>query len=236
MTLVSNFEPPLKFLDLPLVPIQRTWSSPPLISDERILTAEKEVHDSSAPAIETYATIKTYTCDQLGDELTADDITVTIPPGAIPEGATVHIEMGVALYVPFQFPDNHQPVSPILWFCIKEDMEPLLPVTYKLPHMITDISRVKLTFAKAGHTDNPNFELLHHNNANFTPSNPHTNEYGYGVLSTKHCCYLCIGAYTQGQALKSGYCLHTLIKKEDDSHYQILLLCTYFLKTCFEVS
>ena len=163
-------------------------------------------------------------------------ITVTIPFGAIPEGITAHIEMGVALYLPFKLPENYQLVSPILWFCIKDDIKLLLPIEYKLPHVITDISRGKLTFAKAGHTDNPVFELLQHDNVNFTPSNPRLRKYGYGNLSIKHCCYLCIGAISKDVALESGYCLHTLIKKETDSQYQILLLCTYFLETCLDVS
>ena len=193
---------------------------------------------TAVPAIGPYTTNKSYTCDQRGGVLSVNDITVTIPPGAIPEGITAHIEMGVALYGEFEFPDNYQPVSPLLYFCIEEDLELLLPVEYTLPHVITDTSHVELTFAKAHHNVSF-FEILHSSNAKFTPSIPLMKEYGYGVLSTKHRCYLCITGTTrigEDEALESGYCLHTLIKKEDDSKYQILLLCTYFLVTCVEVS
>ena len=191
--------------------------------------------ESTAPALGSYTTIN---CNQQGAELSIDDITVTIPPGAIPDGVTAHIEMGVALYGPFKLPDNHQPVSPILWFCIKGDIELLLPLEYKMPHVITDTC-AKLTFAKADHRTSGGFifELLNLSNSKFTPSKPLMNEHGYGSLSTKHCCYLCIiDKIEKDQALKKGYCLHTLIKKKDDSCYEVVVLCTYYLRTCSKVS
>ena len=189
----------------------------------------------TAPAIETYTTIESYTCDQLGDTLFIDDITVTIPPGAIPEGVTAHIEMGVALYGPFKFPDNHQPVSPILWFCIKENIELLQPLTYRLPHIIKDISGVEVTFAKANHsatnTDTFTFQTLECGQQNFAKDSP------YGSLSTKDMCYLCIQAkITPDFALKKGYCLHAFIEEQRSSTYRIIFVCTYFLRTCFDVS
>lgn len=197
----------------------------------------------SASAIPFIHATESYTCDQHGRELSIDDITVTIPPGAIPDGVTAHIEMGVALYGPFKFPDNHQPVSPILWFCIQEEIELLLPIKYSLPHIVTDNS-IKLVFAKAMHLGSAEvlnfvFDILSDGDgdSNFTCTNPLMNQHGYGHLSTKHCCFLCIEAKIRKDlALEHGYCLHALIKKEKDSHYQILLLCTYFLETCFEVS
>ena len=54
-----------------------------------------------------------FTCDKHGTTISMNDIKVTIPPGAVPEGVVLNIEMGVALYGPFMFSGNNQQVSPI---------------------------------------------------------------------------------------------------------------------------
>ena len=195
---------------------------------------------SAASTIGSYTTMELHTCDHHGCTLSIDDITVTIPPGAIPEGTTVHIEIGVALYGPFKFPDDQQPVSPILWFCIKEDIELLEPITYRLPHIIKDNSNVELTFAKANHRGNNSaantdtsftFQALKCGQQDFTK------DALYGSLSTKDFCYLCIQAKnTRELALKKGYCLHACTEKKNSTSYQIIFVCTYFLQTCFKVS
>ena len=64
--------------------------------------------------------------DSAGREYTNvdHDFTLRIPEGAVAEGEKVHLEVGVAMYGPFTFPDNTQPISPILWLCIlEEDIE-----------------------------------------------------------------------------------------------------------------
>jgi hypothetical protein len=178
-----------------------------------------------------------HTCDHYGVTLSKYDVQVLIPPGAVPKGAIVHIEMGVALYGPYKFPDGYQPVSPILWFCIREDVELLIPVVYTLPHVITNIDSVNLKFVKAKrqtHKNHFDFEVL-------PSADMHFKIPGYGSLTSKHACFLCIAAgnsskVTKNLALKKGYCLHFLIKRIDSSSYRILLICTYFLETCFEVS
>ena len=188
-----------------------------------------------------------YTCDNRGTKICISDVRVTIPPGAVPDGVVINIEMGVALYGPFKFPDNHQQVSPILWFCIREDVQLLLPISFKLPHVVTDTSLIKLFFAKANHTEYTYdstmkremfiFKTLTDEKSNFTNCNLAERESGYGYLSAKHHCFLCIEAQISKKlALEKGFCLHTLIKKINSSSYNILFLCTYFLQTCFFVS
>lgn len=182
-----------------------------------------------------------HTCDERGATLSIDDIEVTIPPRAIPCGVTVHLVMGVALYGPFNFSENHQPVSPILWFCILEDIELLLPIKFKLPHVVADISRVQLSFAKTNHLEYDSarkeelfsFKTFSGGESNFT--NP-TEKSGYGYLSTKHLCFLCIEANTNlDLTLEKCYCLHILIEENDLKYYRTVLVCTYFLETCFKV-
>jgi hypothetical protein len=236
-------------IDLPpFLLLQLPSSTFPFPSDSMDLSTEN-LSASAVPATHSYCTsFKQFTCDQQGAELSIDDIKVTIPPGAISD-RTVHIEMGVAMYGPFKFLENCRPVSPILWFCIKElDVELSLPIEYVLPHTVTDDIDAKLHFAKTSHSKSANacdavpyiFERLHDTQSqqsHFVRSNPQMKKYGYGHLSTKHCCYLCIEAEVErDQAIKMGYCLHTLINKVDDSHYMIVLLCTYFLDTCIKVT
>ena len=120
-------------------------------NSEFLYTCTVDCSASPLREIPFLGSITTHTCDKHGVELSVSDVLVSIPPGAIPDGVLAHIEMGVALYGPFVFAENHQQVSPILWFCIQEDIDLLLPITYTLPHIIVDINHVQLSFAKANH-------------------------------------------------------------------------------------
>ena len=62
-------------------------------------------------------------CDCNGHEYTnvEHDITLRIPEGAVAKGEKVHFEMGVTMYGSFIFPENTQPISPILWLCLLEE-------------------------------------------------------------------------------------------------------------------
>ena len=42
-----------------------------------------------------------FTCDEHGTTISMKDIRVTIPPGAVPEGVVVNIEVNVTLYGSF---------------------------------------------------------------------------------------------------------------------------------------
>ena len=56
--------------------------------------------------------------------ITEHDITLRIPEGAVAIGKFSHLEMGAAMYGPFTFPENTQPISPILWLCpLEEDAQ-----------------------------------------------------------------------------------------------------------------
>ena len=46
-----------------------------------------------------------------------NDFSLEIPEGAIPEGERLTIDVGVALFGPFQFPEGLRPVSPVLGLC-----------------------------------------------------------------------------------------------------------------------
>ena len=87
------------------------------------------------------------------------DITLRIPEGAVAEGEKVHFEVGVAMYGPFIFPENTQPISPILWLCLlEEDVELKKPFQVILPHYLTGLNEEKMKqhkirFVKANHSE-----------------------------------------------------------------------------------
>ena len=68
----------------------------------------------------------------------ANDFSLEIPEGAIPEGETVTIDIGVALYGPFQYPEGLRPVSPVFWLCVRDNKLFcfLKPVTVTIPHVL----------------------------------------------------------------------------------------------------
>ena len=188
--------------------------------------------------------IEVFPCDR-GATIEIDNVTIIVPPGAVPTGLTAHIEVGIALHGPFAFPKNYQPVSPVVWLCFQEDFELLLPLIIKLPHMVTDTSKVPLTFAKANHCEYGyayakekrlyNFKRVVDGDSYFT-NLTQENQNGYGTLHVKHCCLYCIHAkITPALAKSSGYCLHTLIEEKTPSRCRIVHVCTYSLKQCFKV-
>ena len=97
--------------------------------------------------------VDVHKCDSSGKEFINSDhnITLRVPPGAIPDGVTVHIEAGVALHGPFQFPPGTRPISPIVWFCMQEDVPLQKPVEVILPHFLHQREHLQLGFLKADH-------------------------------------------------------------------------------------
>ena len=92
-----------------------------------------------------------------------NDFGLEIPEGAIPRGKTISIDIGVALYGPFQFPPGMRPVSPVFWVCVRQTnfSHFLKPIIITLPHFLSlehdeDIQSVGLTFMKAQHEMNHN--------------------------------------------------------------------------------
>ena len=172
-----------------------------------------------------------------------------IPDGAIPPGMVIHLEVAVALYGPFQFPDGSCPISPILWLCIQENVDLRKPIDIILPHFLTDIKKCGIRFAKADHKQYATDECGQ-NRYIFEPLETAFIAYkernqNYGILSTQHCCYLCIISenpqISPEFALKAGYYLwciekpssHSLTSRARDT----LRLCvTFCLPTCREVS
>ena len=172
------------------------------------------------------------------------DITVRIPEGAISKGASVAIEIGVALYGPFQFPDDTKPVSPIVWLCVKqgqgelEHYQFLKPVEVVLPHYLhvtTEDDSTLLHFLKAGHHMNKR-EQYQFQLAGGKVCFPVQKT--YGTLSTYHFCFLCIasGTVSQERTAKANFCLISVIPDPiSEPSWTIYFCVCYFLQTCVEV-
>ena len=186
-------------------------------------------------------------CDLSGQDYTIEDhdITLRIPEGAVAEGEKVHLEVGVAMYGPFIFPENTQPISPILWLCLLEEGVQLKkPFQVILPHYLTGLNREKIQyhqigFAKANHysihviESQINYEFVRCITSPVFGSSAHKN---YGVLVSRHCCFYCLLAnHTPELAKDTGYCLvrveHSPMPQRDEVYFAAI----YFLDTCLRV-
>ena len=158
-------------------------------------------------------------CDCDGREYTNvdHDITLRVPEGAVAEGEKVHFEVGVTMYGPFIFPENTQPISPILWLCLLEEHAQLRkPFQIVLPHYLTKVSKERMEYhqveiAKANHNDytfigyQMSYKFQDCNTKPLFASSGHKN---YGILISKHCCFYCLKAkVTPELATDAGYTL-----------------------------
>ncbi|CAI8056471.1 hypothetical protein GBAR_LOCUS30773 [Geodia barretti] len=106
------------------------------------------------------------------------------------------VDVGVALFGPFQFPEGLRPVSPVFWVCVRDNPNFRFskPVTVTIPHFLNlenddEIQSLGLTFLKAGH--NKNAEGLYE----FQPTEGEINFQPFqtfGILQNSHFCSLCI--------------------------------------------
>ena len=171
----------------------------------------------------------------------ANDFSLEIPKGAIPEGESITIDIGVALYGPFQYPEGLRPVSPVFWVCVRDktNFQFLKPVTVSIPHFLNidsedDIESPGMTFLKGTH------DMNSQNMYEFQPTDgdmlfePFKT---YGALQTIHFCYLCISSkVSRKQIRKAKYCLYVAIPRtmaRCEPTY-VYFFVTYLLSTCLE--
>ena len=191
--------------------------------------------------------VEVLACDSRGCEYwnPDHDITIRIPPDAIPLGVTVQLEVAVALYGPFKFPNNSFPISPILWLCSQKEITFRKPIGIILPHFVNDIRNPGINFAKADHkwysVDELGMKRYVFKQVDTAFINIKEGTRNYGLLSVNHCCYFCITAansFSSDLALKAGYCFWCIEKPLSplQSRDMVLLCATFFLNTCRTVS
>ena len=169
-----------------------------------------------------------------------NDFGLDIPAGAIPEGDSITIDIGVALYGPFQYPKGLRPVSPIFWVCVRDqkDFRFLKPVKVTIPHCLNlkqydDIESLGLNILKGDHEMNPQqmYQFQQEGNILIQP----LKNSKYGVIESTHFCSRCISCKDTPEFYeKSSFCLCSVIPEQffpgRDSH--AFFFITLLLPTC----
>ena len=207
---------------------------------------EAYFHDTSPTShlpdcVEPIATLSNCTSEGKSYVNKANDFSLEIPEGAIPEGESITIDIGVALYGPYQYPEGLRPVSPVFWVCVRDktNFQSLKPVTVSIPHFLNtdsedDIKSLGLTFLKADHEMN----LQHMYEFQSADGDMHFEPYkDYGELKTTHFCSLCIACNISQEVIrKAKLCMYaaipcTMATREPSYVY---FFVTFHLQTCLE--
>ena len=165
-----------------------------------------------------------------------------IPRGAIPEGESLTIDIGVALYGPFQYPEGLRPVSPVFWICVRNRKHHIRfqkPVHITLQHCLNvdseeDTRLLELTFLKGDHEMNSDEKYQFHVAKDQSVFKANTD---CGTLYTYHFCYQCIVCKTSEFTLqRAKFCLFGTIP--DTFVYNkpmyIFFFVSFLLKTCLD--
>ena len=184
-------------------------------------------------------------CDHHSQEYTIHDhdITLRIPEGAVPTGEKIQFEIAVAMYGPFKFEKDMQPISPIIWLCFDEGVTLNKPFHVILPHFLTGLTYEKaqyhqVVFAKASHSKYSieDGQMKY----SFQPCNaePYFASCGgrnFGVLVTNHTCFYCLQARkTPELVTDAGYWL-ARIDCFNERHMEVTFTAVYCIRTCLKV-
>ena len=171
----------------------------------------------------------------------ANDFSLEIPEGAIPEGERLTVDVAVSLFGPFQFPEGLRPVSPVFWVCVRDhrNFQFSKPVLVTTPHFLDlenddNITSLGLTFLKAGH--NKNSEGLYEFKQTPGQIDLKTTK-KLGVIKMSHFCSLCLASKDIPKCLeKASFCITAVLPefsvpvgKRAQAHFFITFLN---LKTC----
>ena len=170
-----------------------------------------------------------------------NDFGLEIPAGAIPKGESITIDIGVALYGPFQYPEGLRPVSPVFWVCARDQnhFQFSKPVKVTIPHCLNleshdDIESLGLTFLKGDHEMNPQqmYQLQPaEGDVLIEPLKK------YGVIQTTHFCSLCISCKDAMKLIKKAhFCLYSVIPRvisPDEPSFAYFFI-TFLLTACLK--
>ncbi len=171
------------------------------------------------------------------------DIHINIPEGAILPGETLSIEVGVALFGPFVFPEETVPVSPIVWLCVtsadQQNYQFLKPVEITLPHCLDPSSGSSSLhhrrFLKANHTFSGEGDGFY----SMLPTDGTAVFYhgkALGTLYTDHFCSFCIAErITEDEATAANFCMIMARPKRPQPPYDIYFGVMFCLATCIKV-
>ena len=163
-------------------------------------------------------TLSDVTSDGVKYENAAHDFTLEVPEGAVPETERLTLDVAVALFGPFQFPEGLRPVSPVFWVCVRDQRSFFFsrPVSVTLPHFLDlgskeDVKSLGLTFLKGSHSKNSErmYEFSKTDGeVDFESSRR------FCVLKTSHFCSLCIACTESPECLRmTQFCLTSLLPR-----------------------
>ena len=197
--------------------------------------------ESSTPGCITHISTWNVTSEGANHVDEANDFHLDIQKGAIADGVNLTIDIGVALFGPFQFPTGLRPVSPVFWVGHRErrDIQFSKPVTLTIPHFLglandEDIESLGLTFLKSDNKKNSEgrYELqpINDESIEFKP------ERGFGALKTTHfSCFICIASKDNATCLKKArFCITSVLPKYAtvDARQNAFFFISLCLKTC----
>ena len=186
-------------------------------------------------------TLSDVTSDGVRYENAANDFTLEVPEGAVPMTERLTLDVTVALFGPFQFPEGLRPVSPVFWVCVRDQRRFFFsrPVSVTLPHFLDlgseeDVKYLGLTFLKARYSKNSKgmYEFSK------TDGEVHfESSHRFGVLKTSHFYSLCIASEDRPECLRmTQFCLTSLLPRSTVSvgkrQYAYFFVTFYNLSTC----
>ena len=157
-----------------------------------------------------------------------------------PLGRRFNFEIAVAMYGPFKFEKDTQPISPILWLCFDEDVTLNKPFHVILPHFLTELTYKNhhVIFAKAPHSKYSIEDGQMKYSFQPCDSEPYFASCvgrNFGVLVTNHTCFYCLQAKkTPELATDAGYCL-ARIDCFNQQHMEVTFMAVHYLRTCLRV-
>ena len=190
---------------------------------------------------------KVMECDHHSQEYTIKDhdITLKIPEGAVPTGKKIQFEVAVAMYGPFKFEKDTQPISPIIWLCFDEGVTLNKPFHVILPHFLTGLTYERaqyhhVIFAKAPHSKHSIEDGQMKYSFQSCDSEPYfasCEGRNFGVLVTNHTCFYCLQAKKTPELAKdAGYCLTRIDRfNQQDNIMEVTSTAVYCLRTCLDV-
>ena len=206
---------------------------------EEVVTANT-CGESSTPGCITHISTFNVTSEGANYFDEANDFGLDIQKGAIADGVNLSIDIGVALFGPFQFPTGLRPVSPVLWVHPeRKDIQLSKPVTLKIPHFLglandEDIESLGLTFLKTDNKKNAKgqYELqpVDDESIEFKPKTE------FGALKTTHfSCFICIASKDDNTCLKKArFCITPILPKSAivNAKQDAFFFISLYLKTC----
>lgn len=183
--------------------------------------------------------IEVIQCDSSGGHynLKLHEVEISIPEGAVSENTSVHLEIGVTLHGPFEFPKDMKPVSPIVWLSIQEGVQFTKSTELSLPHFINCVQEgahhLSFLTAQVKAEEKFQFQKTRNSGSGIRAAT--------GTLRTrlsKHPFFVCIAAkVTKELTSRANYCVIKAAPKSSTERVWKAHFCiTYLLPTCIEVS